>query len=256
MSIADHIRRQLPTAAITYLADSQYFPYGLLAEEALLERVATLIEKTLVRCPADLVVVACNTASTLVLPILRARLRVPVVGVVPAIKPAAALSNSKVIGLLATPGTLRREYTAELIDEYAPNCEVLSLASNELVDVVERVMAGEQVAADVYRDILQPFYQHRHFEQLDTLVLACTHFPLVRQELEAQLPQVLYWVDSGSAVAQRVASLLRTAPAHHASDSVSEYANTLLLTDLSRAGGFSEALVRRYGFTRTLQWDL
>jgi len=254
LSIVEHIRQQLPSAAITYLADSRYFPYGLLDEGVLLERVASLIENTLARSPADLVVIACNTASTLVLPMLRARLAIPIVGVVPAIKPAATLSGSKVIGLLATPGTLRREYTAELIEEYAPDCEVLSLASNDLVDVVERAMAGKPVPSQCYRDILLPFLQHPRFEQLDTLVLACTHFPLVHSELEAQLPHVKHWVDSGSAVAQRVASLL--APAQAGRTGNSDYANKLLLTDLSKAGSFGEALVGRYGFTGIVRWDL
>jgi len=252
LSIVEHIRQQLPNAAITYLADTRYFPYGLLQQKQLLERVVSLVENTLARCAVDLVVIACNTASTLVLPKLRARLAVPVVGVVPAIKPAAALSDSKIIGLLATPGTIRREYTAELVEQYAPDCEVLPLASNELVAVVEKVMAGESVPNQRYRDILRPFYQHPRFEQLDTLVLACTHFPLVRCELEAQLPHVKHWVDSGSAVALRVVSLLTSAVTSTSGD----YANTLLLTDRSKVGGFSEALVRRYGFTNIVQWGL
>ena len=210
LSIVEHLRLALPGVAITYLADTLFFPYGMMQEQALVKRVVTLLGQAHERYNPDLIVVACNTASTLVLPTLRETLTIPIVGVVPAIKPAAQLSTSKVIGLLATPGTIRRDYTDELIADFAPECEVIRVGSSQLVQVAEEALRGCHHDPDVFRTALAPFFEHRRSGELDTIVLACTHFPLVKEQLAMAAPGISHWVDSGAAIARRVRQLLPT----------------------------------------------
>src|SRR5690606_31067332 len=129
LSVYQHIRERLTGWPTIYLADSAGFPYGPKSEAEILNRVVSLVQSAYERYRPALVVVACNTASTLVLPALRERLPVPIVGVVPAIKTAAAVSKTRTIGLLATPGTIAREYTAQLIGSFAPDCRIIRVGS-------------------------------------------------------------------------------------------------------------------------------
>ncbi|KAA8978525.1 glutamate racemase [Halospina sp. K52047b] len=204
LSIADAIRLRLPDADMVYAGDNAGFPYGDLPEHEVVARCVALVEKALARWPCALVVVACNTASTVVLPMLRSRLRLPVVGVVPAIKPAAALSRNRRLGVLATPATVDRPYLASLIDEYAADCTVLRLGSSELVRIAEMGLAQGWVDDEQVRAILQPLAAG----DPDTVVLGCTHFPLIREALARAMPGVRHWVDSGDAIARRVVQLL------------------------------------------------
>jgi glutamate racemase len=146
--------------------------------------------------------------STLLLPQLRAQFDVPFVGVVPAIKPAAQHSKTHRIGLLATPATVKRVYTNGLIADYAGNCEVIRVGSNELVLQAEALLAGKDVSLDVLESVLQPFMLDDDLPSIDTIVLGCTHFPLLKQQLQIVLPNVS-WVDSGEAVAKRIHCLLK-----------------------------------------------
>lgn len=220
--------------------------------------MSILVAAVIRRYPADIVVIACNTASTLVLPALRDLLDVPVVGVVPAIKPAAELTNSKVIGLLATPGTIGRDYTDELIAEFAKNCDVIRVGSNRLVELVEKTMAGEVVGEELYREILDPFYQHANFSKLDTVVLACTHFPLVKAQLSAAMPSIDEWVDSGKAIAQRVKDLLDNGVVL-AVDEFQEKSqreeNLVLLTDFSLCNESYKSSFKNFGFEKIEAWN-
>lgn len=208
LSIVQHLRQQLPHCAITYLADNDLFPYGLLHEDQLVERVNKLLSTVIEARQPDLVIIACNTASTLVLPSLRANTRIPIVGVVPAIKPAAQRSHSKVIGLLATPATIARDYTDELISEFAEDCEIIRVGSLPLVTLAEDYLAGNAQSAQAYSAVLAPFQDHPKWQQMDAMVLACTHFPLVLAQLSAAAPAINLWIDSGDAIARRAASLL------------------------------------------------
>lgn len=157
----------------------------------------------------DLVVIACNTASTTALPHIRAALNIPVVGVVPAIKPAAAMSRTKVIGVLGTPGTVRRQYVDTLIEEFASDCHVILQGSVNLVDQAEAKLAGQAVNMNTIKGELGAMFSGRAGMDLDAVVLACTHFPLLKDELKACVRQSVFWVDSGEAVARRVKSLLK-----------------------------------------------
>lgn len=208
LSIAQQIQKRLPFAPLIYASDNAFFPYGTKGETELIARVEAVFHNIIAAHPVDIIVIACNTASTLTLPHVRSHFPQPVVGVVPAIKPAAAQSQSQVIGLLATPATVARPYTHNLIREYAPNAEVIAVGSSELVELAEYKLRGGKIAPEQLQHILQPFFSHARGHEMDALVLACTHFPLLRDELAAQFSPKVKLIDSGEAIARRVASLL------------------------------------------------
>lgn len=207
LSITQCIHQSLPSARLVYLADNACFPYGDQPEALVTERCLRLIEDSLKVYPSQLIVVACNTASTVVLPHLRAMTHLPVVGVVPAIKPAAAVSMNRRIGLLATPATIRRAYLDRLVDEFAADCELHRVGHSELVRWIESWVAGEPLPDAALAEVLAPFRDAR----VDTVVLGCTHYPLIVEHLRGLLPDVPYWVDSGEAIARRTSDLLRRA---------------------------------------------
>jgi len=203
LSIADCIHRQLPGVRLVYLADNAGFPYGAQPEAVVIDRSQALISQALTDFPCDVVVVACNTASTVVLPHLRAMTSTPVIGVVPAVKPAAAVSENRRIGVLATPATIRRPYLSDLVDEFASDCTVERLGHPELVQWIENLAMGTPVPEPMLSQALQPFRD----AEVDTVVLGCTHYPLIKDLLQRQLPGVKHWVDSGEAIARRAAWL-------------------------------------------------
>lgn len=211
LSVAQHIRTLLPGAQLNYLFDNAGFPYGEKSEQYLLARSSQLIDDYLRRHESNtqVIVIACNTASTLVLPELRKRFRQPIVGVVPAIKPAAESSQSRYIGLLATPGTIKRPYTRQLISDFAADCHVVTSGSGHLVELAEAKLRGGTITPASVRNCLGKFLYpspaNPQPERLDTLVLACTHFPLLRQEIGELLGPGVTLMDSGEAIARRVA---------------------------------------------------
>ncbi|PUA29500.1 MAG: glutamate racemase [Cellvibrio sp. 79] len=208
LSVAREIQRRLPGLPLVYASDNGFFPYGTKGEMELIARVDLVIRRLLALYPADILVIACNTASTLTLPHLRSQLSLPIVGVVPAIKPAAKLSQTGVIGLLATPATVARPYTHELIREYAPHSDVISLGSSELVEIAEQKLRGETIDENTIARIVAELMQREKAHLIDVLVLACTHFPLLKEELSKHLPPKIQLIDSGEAIARRVDYLL------------------------------------------------
>ncbi|MCD1648836.1 glutamate racemase [Marinobacter adhaerens] len=204
LSVAACIHRYLPGLEIVYLADNAGFPYGDKSETVVIDRCCTLIARALQLYPSDVIVVACNTASTVVLPHLRAMTPVPVVGVVPAIKPAAAKTVNRRMGLLATPATVRRPYLDRLIEEFAGDCKVERIGHPGLVRWAEDLVSGREVPLAELQVAMQPFRD----ADVDTVVLGCTHYPLLLESLKQTLPSVRFWVDSGEAIARRVAWLL------------------------------------------------
>lgn len=207
-SVIREIKTLIPESSIIYVCDNAAFPYGLKSEPELLLRVEKVIEKVLFLHTVDIVVIACNTASTIILPNLRQHINQPVVGVVPAIKPAAAHSTTNVIGLLATPGTVSRDYTNQLSKEHASNCKIISIGSSELVEIAEKKLRGQSVDLEVVKQPLQKMFSDEYGGLIDTVVLACTHFPLIKEELIAAAPQKVTWIDSGEAIARRTRFLL------------------------------------------------
>lgn len=210
LSVASEIRERIPGLSLIYASDNGFFPYGTKGEAELIARVDKVINTLVARYPVDILVIACNTASTLTLPHLRSRLSLPIVGVVPAIKPAAMATQSGVIGLLATPATVARPYTHELIREYATDCEVISLGSSELVQLAERKVSGEIIHKEDIAKAMEQLWRHDSASSMDVLVLACTHFPLLKKELRECLPSRVQLIDSGEAIARRVEYLLGT----------------------------------------------
>lgn len=209
LTIYDAIRRSVPNARYLYCFDNAYFPYSEKSESTLIERAVAIVQKIAENYPLDLVVVACNTASTVVLPALRERFAFPIVGTVPAIKPAAQISQTKTIGLLATKGTVSRPYVDELIEKYAQDCVVEKLGTTDLVEIVEEKQKIGYVDMVRLRKVVKPWLEH---PTLDTVILGCTHFPLVKYELQQLLPQVTYFVDPNNGIAQRVENLLTGTP--------------------------------------------
>ena len=210
LSINDEIKRMLPRVAVTYVADNRIYPYGTLSEQALIERIAQLFPRLIARFHPEAIVIACNSASTLVLDHLRQLTAIPVIGVVPAIKPAAQQSRSGVIGLLATPGTVRRAYTDRLIQEFAGHCRVIRVGSHELVDQAENKLRGKPVDTAAVAAVMEPFTRE---PALDNLVLGCTHFPFLKPEISRILGDQVALVDSGQAIARRTEFILRSLPA-------------------------------------------
>jgi glutamate racemase len=205
LSILQEIHRKIPAANLVYACDNQAFPYGTKEEDELVARVDSVLKALFDAVQPDIVVVACNTASTVALPRIRAHFSNPVVGVVPAIKPAAIISRTKVIGLLATPGTVRRDYTRQLIAEFAEGCDFIAVGSSRLVEIAEEKLRGIQPDTNELKTILAPLLENT---ELDTVVLACTHFPLLKAEIESLAPRLIHWIDSGEAIARRVHSLI------------------------------------------------
>jgi glutamate racemase len=212
LSVLAEIRRVRPDIEIVYAADDAAFPYGRLDEAELVARVETVMARLIGETEPDIVVIACSTASTLALPPLRAAYpRLPFVGTVPAIKPAAAASRSRLISVLATRGTVARDYTHALVRDHAVGCEVTLVGSSALAVIAERVMRGEAVDdAEIEREI-KPCFVEREGRRTDQIVLACTHFPLILDRLEHLAPWPVAFVDPAPAIARRLDALIGSA---------------------------------------------
>ena len=209
LSVLGPTRELLPNAPIVYAADSAGFPYGKKSEAELATRVPALLGRLVERFHPRLAVIACNTASTIALDHARAALDLPIVGTVPAIKPAAEMSRSRVIGVLGTEATVRQPYVDDLAARFAADCRLIRHGSPELVELAEAKLAGEEtVATNAVRAAAQPMFDAPGGERIDTVVLACTHFPLLGEELRAAFPDVAY-VDGGPGIARRIADLTR-----------------------------------------------
>jgi glutamate racemase len=209
LTVLAEIARARPDAEIVYAADDAYFPYGAMKEVALVDRVGDVMAQLIEVFRPDLVVVACNTASTLVLaPLRAAHPGVGFVGTVPAIKPAASASRSGLVSVLATPGTVMRDYTRALIHDFAGECEVTLVGSARLAEVAERRLRGEAIEADEIAAEIAPCFVSRGDRRTDQIVLACTHFPLLTDLLVVLAPWSVAFVDPAPAIARRVDALL------------------------------------------------
>lgn len=208
LSVLAAIRARLPGVPFVYAADTAGFPYGTKSEAEIAGRVPALLGRLVERYRPSLAVIACNTASTIALAAVRAGLDVPVVGTVPAIKPAAAISLSRVIGVLGTAATVRQPYVDRLSTEFAGDCRVLRHGSARLVELAEAKLRGLPVAAGHVAAELGGLLDQPGGGAIDTVVLACTHFPLLLPELAVASPRPLAFVDGGAGIARRVAQLL------------------------------------------------
>lgn len=247
LSVVSEIRSRLPEAYLSYAADDAFRPYGNKTEAQLRARLPGLLATLVNMLDPHALVVACNTASTTALAPIRAAIDIPVIGVVPAIKPAAEYSLTRAIGVLGTPGTVRRKYVDDLIADFAPDCHLLLQGSVRLVTEAEKKLSGQAVDMTVIREEIAPLFTGRIGADVDVVVLACTHFPLLRDELRLAVRQSVKWIDSGEAIARRLESVLLevahgTLPSHTQS--------AFLIgpnIDATRAKAFAE-----FGFSRTI----
>ncbi|TSJ87591.1 glutamate racemase [Gilliamella apicola] len=205
LSIYNEIYNKIPNLHYIYTFDNEGFPYGDKSSKYLITRVNRIIDTILQSYSIDLAVIACNTASTICLPSLRTNFSFPIVGVVPAIKPASKVTKNKCIGLLATKATIQRAYTNNLIQEFAPDCSVKLLGLSELAHIAENKLQGIAVDMQQLKTLLQPWLNLSTIP--DTIVLGCTHYPFIKDELRILFPHTTF-IDSGNAIATRVTSLL------------------------------------------------
>jgi glutamate racemase len=197
-----------PDARFVYVADDAFFPYSRHGEAELVARVAALMGELIEAHRPDLVVIACNTASTLVLPELRARFAVPFVGTVPAIKPACSISVTKRVSVLGTQATVSREYTHALIRDFANGSEVTLVGSAKLAGLAEADLQGTPVADAEIAAEIAPCFVESGGRRTDTVVLACTHYPLLLPRLEQLAPWPVSFIDPAPAIARRVVDLI------------------------------------------------
>jgi len=245
LSVARELRQQAPDISITYCADNAGFPYGGLTPDEITQRCSEVISALMGREKTDAIVIACNTASTVVLDALRARFSCPIVGVVPAVKPAAEMTKTGTISILATPGTVKRDYTQNLIEQFAADCHVTAVACAHLAHLCEIHLSGQRVArADIAGEIAPAFIEHRG-RRTDTVVLGCTHYPLVIEMLERASPWPVWFINPSAAVVRRLLDVLGYAgPVKEAINST----NKAYLTDSRGVDPAFSALFLREGF--------
>src|SRR5215467_1682532 len=212
LTVFREVKAVRPDARFIYLADDAGFPYGNLGESVLIARIIDVLGNAVAWYRPDLVVIACNTASTLALSELRVRFSVPFVGTVPAIKPACAQSASKRVAVLGTQATVGREYTRALIREFAEGCDVHLVGSPRLAAYAEGELAGKAVDDVAIKAEIAACFIDADARRTDTIVLACTHYPLLLERFRANAPWQVHWLDPAPAIARRVADLLRERP--------------------------------------------
>ena len=208
LTVFREIVKARPDANYVYVADDAFFPYGHHTEEEIVARVVPLLGNLIADHRPDVAVIACNTASTLVMPHLRASYSsVPFVGTVPAIKPACALSQTKRVSVLGTKGTVKREYTRTLIRDFGEGCEVTLVGAAELAAIAEAHLNGQPVSDEAIAAEIAPCFVDGP-ARTDTVVLACTHYPLLMDRLEQLAPWRVNWIDPAPAIARRTSDLL------------------------------------------------
>lgn len=213
LSVAREIRLRMPDEDILYVADSAYCPYGGRPLEEISSRSVAVTEELLGR-GAKIVVVACNTASGAAIDLLRARFDVPIVGLEPAVKPAAASSELGRIAVLATPATLRTERFHRLVDRHAAGVDLVKIPCPGFVELVEQGRVSGPEALEVITRVLEPLAS----TAVDRVVLGCSHYPFLRDTIEEVLGPDVEILDSGAAVARQVGRVLAEhdlASTHH-----------------------------------------
>jgi glutamate racemase len=208
LTVLEELRIVLPQAPVVYVADMAGLPYGTKTEAQIAARVAGLLGRLTERLRPRLVCIACNTASTIALGMVREVLEVPIVGTVPAIKPAAALTETGVIGLLGTEATIRQGYVDRLEAEFAQGKRLLRFAAPGLVQAAEAKLRGEPVDPAAIRSAVLGLRAMPDGERIDTVVLACTHFPLLEAELAQEFGPDVSFVHGASGIARQIARLL------------------------------------------------
>jgi glutamate racemase len=244
LTVLREIVKARPDAHYVYVADDSFFPYGHHSEDAIIARVVPLIGELIAAHAPDLVVIACNTASTLVMSHLRSAYKVPFVGTVPAIKPACAHSKTKRVSVLGTKGTVKREYTHALIRDFGAGCQVTLVGSADLAALAEAALGGVEVSDSEIAAELAPCFVGAGDDaafRTDTVVLACTHYPLLMDRLVRLAPWPVDWIDPAPAIARRVVNLLGRAESH------ADHAGAEMIFTSGRPHSLSRTLMPFFG---------
>ncbi len=204
-------RQAVPEAHIRFIADDAGFPYGSKPDDALISRLVALIGHAARDFPPDCIVLACNTASTVALDVLRGAFPLPFVGTVPAVKPAAALTRSGLVSVLATPGTVAREYTRALIGQFGSGARFTLVGAPELAALAEAHASGAEIEDARILSEIAPCFTEEGGARTDVVVLGCTHYPLLLDRLDALAPWPVIWLDPAPAIARRIANVLAQA---------------------------------------------
>lgn len=251
LGVVRQIRRRQPDANLIYLADNGFYPYGEKPDATLITRILEIIGAAIALTQPDAVVIACNSASTVALSHLREAFSLPFIGCVPPIKPAAAASTTRHIGLLATAATIRRPYLADLVQKFAGDCTLHSHGTAILADLAEAKFRGQTLNLPDLQAAIAPLLTQPGAELIDAVALGCTHYTFLLPELSALRPGIK-WFDPAGAVARQTAAvtgqLAATAPSPHA--------NTVFFTAPRPDTAIVDAGLRNYGFTQSLQLPL
>jgi len=202
LSVFRQLKKAMPMEHFIYLADQKNFPYGQKSRKEL-QKISLENCQFLLKQKAKLIIIACNSASCYSLKFLRTSIKIPIVGVVPAIKPAAILTKNSRIAILSTPATSKSSYLKNLISSFAKNTKVLNISAKGLEKAIEN---QDSKTIEI---LLKKYYQKIQEFKADVLVLGCTHFPLILAKLKKEMPNLLV-LDSSKAIAKRVNSILKT----------------------------------------------
>ena len=246
LSIADEVTQAMPQHPIIYIADNRLYPYGIQTDDAILTRAKTLFPTLESHYQPAVIIIACNSASTLILDEVRAITRAPVIGVVPAIKPAADATQTGKMGLLATKGTIGRQYTLDLITEFASQHQVTKFGSDVLVSQAERKLHGHTTEKNLIERELAPIISNT---AIDTVILGCTHFPLIKQEIQNILGSNIHLIDSGEAIARRATHILSASNQQLPSTSPSPSHTFIFTAENNQVAKLTPALHARGFFT-------
>jgi len=209
LTVLREARVLMPDRRFVYVADDAAFPYGDWEEGALRARIVKLVGELIARHDPELFVIPCNTASTLVLADVRAAYPgTPFVGTVPAIKPAAERTRSGLVSVLATPGTVKRQYTRDLITQWAAKCHVRLVGSQNLARLAEIYLRDGFVDEEMVRREIAPCFIEQDGRRTDIVVLACTHYPFLVNRMRKTAPWPVDWLDPAEAIARRALSLV------------------------------------------------
>ena len=199
ISVLKHIHALLPHEDLIYLADSKYAPYGSKTPEEITTRCMILCDDLLQK-NVKAIVVACNTATAAAIDTLRDTFDIPIIGMEPAVKPAAEASKNGIIGVLATVGTLKSAQFAGLLEAYGRDVKVVTQACVGLVECIER---GELESAET-KALIRQYTSPLLAEGADTIVLGCTHYPFVKHVIQEVVGDKITLIDTGAAVAKQL----------------------------------------------------
>jgi glutamate racemase len=253
MTIVNAIRELDLKLSITFIADNEYFPYGGRDSSELTKRISTLIEQALDFFEFDAVVIACNTASTVVLDVLRASFSLPFVGVVPAVKTAGEVSQSRVIALLATEGTVRGNYLDSLIRNFASDCRIICIECPLLAFLAEDKVRGRHVDQGQVRAALSPLGDPA-LAGMDVIVLGCTHYPLLQAELEKEIRGNVRWLDPAPSVARQLSKVIEAAKPTRCCSGMHRNNDIIFFTSRQGSPEDMRPFLKEIGFHHLMYW--